>query len=367
MHPTLLDGIDGLFVTNPTNIRYLTGFAGAAPTERESFVFITNDAVYLFTYGLYREAAETLVNEHPLTALNIPLSLVLLGKDAPITTALGTLVGSLSLTRIGFEEKSCTVYELARFRDKMPEIAFVPAGDRVESLRLHKRAEELTLIRTAADLTDACFAELLPAIRPGITESMLVSHIESFFRLRGAEIAFAPIVAFGKNTALPHYGISHISNTTLAQNDILLLDFGAKVRGYAADMTRMVFVGKPKSEWINAYTTVVRANTKALALLADGERNGATLDAAAREVIAEANFPVYPHSLGHGVGLDVHESPRLTVAREEILTPGMVVTVEPGIYLAGSFGIRVEDLVLIGSTATTLLSNTPKEINILAT
>lgn len=364
MLAVLLDGIDGLFVTNPTNIRYLTGFIGAAPTERESFVLVTNHAVYLFTYGLYREAAEALAKKHPLSATGAPLSLVFLDKDLPIAIALKTLVESRSLTRIGFEEKNCTVYELGRFRDHMPDVTFIPSGDRVESLRLHKRDEETALIRSAAKLTDACFAEIIPAIQPGVTEAILVSHIESFFRRHGAENAFAPIVAFGKNTALPHYGVSHVSQTKLREHDLVLLDFGAKVEGYAADMTRMVFVGTPKPEWLAAYTAVLAANQKALALLADGERNGATLDAAAREIIAEANFPVYPHSLGHGVGLDVHESPRLTVARSALLEPDMVVTVEPGTYIAGEFGIRVEDLVLIQTNTTTLLSHSPKEITI---
>ncbi len=362
MPAVLLNGIDGLFVTNPTNIRYLTGFIGAAPTERESFVLVTNNAVHLFTYGLYREAAEVLVKKQPLSAIGAPLSLVFLGKDLPIVTALKTVAESCSLTRIGIEEKNCTVYELERFRDKIPDVTFVPAGDRVESLRIHKRHDETALIRSAAELTDACFAQIIPAIRPGVTEATLVSHIESFFRHHGAENAFAPIVAFGKNTALPHYGVSHISQTKLREHDLILLDFGAKVGGYAADMTRMVFVGTPKPEWLAAYSAVLAANHKALTLLADGERNGATLDAAAREVIAEANFPVYPHSLGHGVGLDVHESPRLTVARSASLAPDMVVTVQPGTYIAGEFGIRIEDLVLITHHGITLLSHSAKEL-----
>ncbi len=361
MNAQLLHGLDALLVTNPTNIRYLTGFAGVAPTERESYVLVTNDAVHLFTYGLYRETAENLVHTNPAAATGTPVRLVLLGKDLTITRALEHLVSATAVKRLGFEEKNCTVYELARFREKIPRIEFVPTGDRIENLRVVKKHEEIVRIRAAAELTDRCLSEMVPSLRPGATEAEIVTHIESFFRHHGAENAFAPIVAFGKNTALPHYGVSHISHAALAQNDIVLLDFGAKVEGYAADMTRMLFVGNPKPEWLAAYTAVSDANKKALSLLSDGERNGATLDAAAREVIAEANFPVYPHSLGHGVGLDVHEAPRLTVAREAILRTGMIVTVEPGVYIAGSFGIRIEDLVEITADGITVLSRSHKK------
>jgi Xaa-Pro aminopeptidase len=361
MNGHLLQGVDAIFVTNPTNIRYLTGFVSVAPTERESYVLVTNDAVHLFTYGLYRETAETLLCTNPTATTGTPLRLVLLGKDMTITRALENLLSQTGLKRVGFEEKNCTVYELARFREKIPNTEFVPTNDRIESLRVQKNGEEIVHIRTAADLTDRCLSAIKPLVRPGITEAELVTHIETFFRHHGAENAFAPIVAFGKNTALPHYGVSHISQTPLTNDDIVLLDFGAKVNGYAADMTRMVFTGTPKPAWVAAYDAVLRANTKTISLLSDGERNGATLDAAAREIIAEADLPVYPHSLGHGVGLDVHEAPRLTVAREETLRPGMVVTVEPGVYIAGSFGIRIEDLINITADGITVLSKSDKK------
>lgn len=362
MLDSLLKGLDGLFVTNPTNIRYLTGFTGVAPGERESFVLLTRDTTYLFSYALYRETAEALVRNCPVSVTGAPLTFVELNKERTITKALSHIASSLPLTRIGFEEKNITVYELRTMRDKVSEGDFIPTTDRIETSRKCKNPEELRNIQKATKLTDDCYIHIKNLLIPGVTESAIVTAIETYFRSHGAENAFAPIVAFGTNTALPHYGLSHVSVKPLRKNDLVLVDFGAKVEGYCADMTRMVFIGHPKPEWITAYSAVLGANEKALTMLANGERSGATVDAAAREIVAEANLPVYPHSLGHGVGMDVHESPRLTVFREETLKPGMVVTVEPGAYIAGSFGIRIEDLLLIQKDAIKILSHSPKEM-----
>lgn len=362
MLESLLQGLDGLFISNPTNIRYLTGFIGVAPGERESFALVTRSATYLFTYALYHETAETLVRSHPVSVTGAPLTFIELNKEHSITKALSQITSSLPLPRIGFEEKTMTVYELRTLTDKVTGSTFIPTTDRVEMHRRHKKPVEQQAIRKAAQLTDDCFLHIKNLLVPGVTESAIVAAIESYFRTHGAENAFAPIVAFGTNTALPHYGLSHVSAKKLEKNDIVLLDYGAKVDGLCADMTRMVFMGVPKPEWIAAYSAVLSANEKALAMLSVGEQNGATLDAAARKIVTEANLPVYPHSLGHGVGLDVHESPRLTVSREEILEPKMIVTVEPGIYIPGSFGIRIEDLVLIQNDGIEILSASPKKM-----
>jgi Xaa-Pro aminopeptidase len=155
------------------------------------------------------------------------------------------------------------------------------------------------------------------------------------------------------------------SYNPLRSGSLVLLDFGAKINGYCADMTRMLFVGKPKPEWVRAYETVLAAQQKALNLLKDGVRNGATLDAAAKEVIAESDLPPYSHSLGHCVGLDIHEGPRLSDKKEETLSPGMVFSVEPGVYIEGQYGIRIEDLVRLTSTGIEILSKSPRNLSIL--
>lgn len=357
MSSDVLSEIDALLVTNPTNIRYLTGFVGVSPEEREAFALVTHDKTYLFTNALYHEVSRALAGSK--------LKVIEISRENPISQELVKISARQKIKTLGFEAANLTVAEFTRLQEVLTEVALQPVYNRIETLRIKKRQQEITHIRAAATLTDQCFDYLLTIIKPGVTESAVVGAITTFFHSHAVQNAFAPIVAFGKHTSMPHYGVSHISHTACQQTDIVLLDFGAKVNGYCADMTRVVFVGTPKDEWIRAYTAVSDANTKALTLLKEGQRSGATLDAAAREVIAEANLPVYPHSLGHAVGLDIHEAPRLSVKKEEMLVPHIAVTVEPGVYIEGSYGVRIEDLVLIKNEGIEMLSTSTKTLTII--
>ncbi len=246
-----------------------------------------------------------------------------------------------------------------------------------------KREDEIENIRQAANLTDQCFDFILGKLKPGVTETEIAWQIEFFLRGSGSDLrkrtvptppatlAFSPIVAFGENTSQPHYNPNFtrpglaMQGQALRKNDLVLLDFGARVNGYCADMTRVVFIGKPKDEWIKAYNVVLNAQQKALDLLKDGVRSGATLDAAAKEVISESDLPPYPHGLGHNVGLDIHEAPRLSVKKDANLLPGMVFSIEPGVYIEGQYGIRIEDLVLLKQDGIEILSQSSKKIMIL--
>ncbi len=348
--------IDGLFVTDSTNIRYLTGFNGVSPTEREAFTLVTAESVYLFTSALYKEAAMALVRPGILWKE--------IGRDNPVSQILLRLCALHHITRLGFEDVNLTVSEHRKIQDVLTDIILIPTQNKIEIQRMKKTPTEIKHIRAAASLTDRCFDYIVPLIKPGVTESEITSEISEFFREFDAENAFSPIVAFGKNTSMPHYGLSHISRAACQTNDIVLLDFGARVKGYCSDMTRMVFVGSILPERKHAYESVLRANMKAIELLKEGVRNGATLDAAAQEIIAEASLPVYPHSLGHAVGLDIHEAPRITIKKEETLYPSMAITVEPGTYTEGSFGIRIEDLIHIQNDGIDVLSHSPKTLTI---
>ena len=349
----LLKSIHGLLVTNPTNIRYLTGFVGVAPEEREAYILMTNKTTYLFTNSLYLEQAKQLTG----------VTVVQISRENPISMELQKLCDELGITRLGFEDANLTVAEFTKLKNVLTGIKLVPTQERIEELRMVKRKDEIESIRYAADLTDQCFKILLKNIRPGMTERKLAMYIEGFFKSRGAENAFAPIVAFNEHSSQPHY--HELSNTPLRRGSLILLDFGARVNGYCADMSRVVFLGKPKKEWAETYTTVLNAQQKALDLLSSGERNGATLDAAAKEIIAEADAPLYSHSLGHGVGLDIHETPRLRDKKAEILKPDMVFSVEPGVYIEGQYGIRIEDLVRLTHTGTEVLSRSPRTLTVL--
>lgn len=343
-----------MLITNPTNVRYLTGFVGVE--DRDAYVLLTNNKTYFFTNSLYMEQAKN-------------MSPILISRENPISIELKKLCEELKINTLGFEETNLTVAELTKLNKVLTDVTLVPTQKRIEELRQIKRPDEIENIKKACAITDACFDFILKKIRPDVTENEIAWEIETFFRRNGATSAFSTIVAFGKNTSMPHYNsLSHGAKKiqSLALNsEIILLDFGAKYNGYCADMTRVVFVGKPKPEWIRAYETVSEAQKKALDLLAAGEHHGATLDAAAKEVIAEAGLPPYPHNLGHNIGLDVHEGPRLSVKKDEQLLPGMVFSVEPGVYIPDRYGIRIEDLVRLTDTGIEVLTRSPKTIIIL--
>lgn len=358
MHKGFFGSLDGILITDPSNIRYLTGFIGVAPEEREAYVLLTHNKITLFASRLYSEAARRLTNAKRLTFVE-------LSRDHPLSGSLTAITNEDNIKKLGFEEANLTVAEFNKLRQSLPDVRLIPTREKIEQVRMIKRQDEITLIRQAAALTDACLTQLRQKIHPGISENTLAMAIDQFFRQNGAGNAFSAIVAFGSHTSQPHYNNMPSQEFLLEKNDIILIDMGARIEGYCADMTRMLFVGKPKQEWITAYEAVLSANEKALELLADGERNGATLDAAAREVIAEAGFPVYPHSLGHAVGLNIHEAPRLTVQNAEILKPYMAITIEPGIYVEGAFGIRIEDLILVKENGIEVLSMSSKQPHVL--
>ncbi len=331
----ILRSLDALLITNATNIRYLTGFVGAE--DRDAYVLLTKNKTYFFTNSLYMEQAKK-------------LSPIQISRDYPITQALQ----DIKIETLEFEEHDLTVAEFNKFSKLF---TMIPTQGNIEKLRQIKKADELAHIKKTCVITDTCFDFIIKKLKPGATESEIAWDIETFFRKNNAQSAFSPIVAFGKNSSMPHY---QPKNAVLKNNDIVLLDFGAKYQGYCADMTRMVFVGTPKDEWVVAYNTVLQAQNKALELLREGTRSGATLDAAAKEVIAEAGLPPYSHSLGHNVGLDIHEGPRLTVKKDETLLPGMVFSIEPGVYIEGQYGIRIEDLVLLKEDGIEVLSKSKK-------
>ncbi len=343
-----LHDIDALLVTNPVNIRYLTGFIGVAPEERESYILLSNDTKYLFTNLLYVEQAKALEG----------VEVIQISRENPLSKEVLNLTTKLGIKKLGFEDDNLTVAEFTKLKDTLTDVAFIPTRNRIEEQRMIKRKDEIEHIKLAAKITDQCFSYIRKRIRPGVTESRLAWEIESFCKVKAGGNAFSPIVAFNEHSSQPHY--ESRGNSPLRNGSLILLDFGASVNGYCADMTRVVFLGTPKPEWVRAYETTLSANEKAMELLIDGERHGATLDAAAKEIIAEADFPTYPHSLGHAVGLAIHEAPRLSATKDEILKTDMVITVEPGIYIEGQYGIRIEDLVRLTANGTEVLSKSPK-------
>lgn len=248
-----------------------------------------------------------------------------------------------------------------------------------------KKPEEIQAIEKACQLGDKTFNYILKKIKPGVTEKQLAFEIKFFIKKHGGGTSFRPIVAFGANSSIPHH---KTSNKQLATRELVLLDFGVKLNNYCSDMTRVVFFGKATNKQKHIYETVLQAQKVAIEHLGrwqaerktprgwptrpersrrDGLPRGGTIEAkevdkVARDYIINAGFPTMPHGLGHGVGLKVHEPPRLSPKSKNVLKPGMVFSIEPGIYLPGKFGIRIEDLVALTPSGLQILTQAPKEI-----
>jgi len=328
--------LDALYITRPENVRYLTGF----PHPEDAQVLITPEGAFLLTDPRYPEAER----ESRLPARVLKRE----EREALFQDLRG---------RVGFEAEHLPYAALERLRELSPA-EWVPTKGVIERLRLKKSPEEVARIRQAQALAERALERALALLRPGAEEREVALEIEFFLRKEGAEgVAFPPIVASGARGALPHAGASE---KRLEPGELITLDLGAKVAGYHSDMTRTVALGKPSPEMRRVYEAVQEALEVALQGLKPG-RTGKEVDALAREALGRHGLDRYfVHSLGHGVGLAVHEGPGLSPYTEEVLEPGMVVTVEPGVYLPGVGGVRIEELVLITEDGIELLSRFPR-------
>lgn len=346
-------GVDALLITSSYNIAYLTGIHAFSVEEREARMLITSTHAFLFTDARYVEMVR-------------PLGFVALQEvnfSNPLSKQLQDIIEKENLKTLGFEEENITYREVSELEEKLG-IDFIPLSEVVENIRVVKDNKEATFVREACKLTDRGFDFILKHLTPGVTELEIKTQLENHIRLEGGDTAFSSIVAFGKNSAIPH----HMSGTTkLQENDIVLLDFGAKKGGYCSDMTRTVFTGKVSDKLKKIYQTTLDSQEVALAylkqhMIEDFETRNVH-EYATSHIRAEG-FPPIPHAIGHGVGLQVHELPTLSPYSEERLEPGMVVTVEPGIYLPELGGVRIEDTVLITPSGYEILTGSPKELTV---
>jgi Xaa-Pro aminopeptidase len=333
-------GLDALLVQSLPNIRYLTGFSGSF-----ALLLARADELVLVTDFRYQTQAPREVG--PLARVEVDRS--------NVWQRLKRVVAERPRGRVGFEAHVATVQDRGRY-DELGADTWIPVEGVVEALRAIKDAAEVAAIRAAATLAQEALAETLPGVRAGETELVVAARLEAALRTRGSEWhPFPTIVASGPRSALPH---ARTSGRELARGDLLLLDFGAQVDGYCADLTRVAVVGAQADERQRAiHGVVAQAQTRALAGLRPG-LTGREGDALARDLITQRGYgDAFGHSLGHGLGLEVHESPRLAATADVLLPAGAVVTVEPGIYLPGWGGIRLEDDVLLTDTGVDLLSD----------
>ncbi len=354
--------LDALFVSDQNNVAYLTGCHGLSPHERESFLFISAASTYLLTFPTYFDLFNKKDSEY--ITLNIT-------QEKRLRDHLNDIIAKEHIKIIGCEQENLTVSEYEQLKERVSAKWQTTSGI-IESFRLIKDPSETDTIRHAATVTDDVFSYLQSHIREGMTEKEIAVELEYQIKKRADDVAFSPIVAFNEHAAIPHYLPTHSAQLTV--HNLILLDFGAKKDGYCSDMTRVIFFGTPKNEHIKVYDTVLEAQKRALDYLHTRCRDtrpcvsteiGSETDRIAREYITSQGYPEYQHGLGHGVGLAIHEAPRLRNGGADDLQPGMVVTVEPGIYLPGICGVRIEDLVVLTDDGIEMLSKSTKELCII--
>ena len=331
-----------LLVTSLPNIRYLMGFSGSAAVA----VVALDRPDRLFTNFLYQEQVKSEID--PAVEIRVITDSLLAAVRIEVAAE----------GRLGFEKSHMSVAERERWRDDDgPELKGVNGW--VEELRAVKSPVETDSLARAASVADRVFEEILSDIRVGITERELAARIDYKLALHGSERpAFETIAAFGERSAMPH---ARPGNRVLRDGDVVLLDFGAVVDGYASDLSRTIACGTPERPLREAYDLVLAAQRAALDGIAPG-LTGREVDALSREPIEAAGYgDRYGHSLGHGIGLEVHEDPKLGRRSEARLRTGMVVTLEPGIYIGGLGGVRIEDDVVVGPDGPRVLTGAPKQ------
>lgn len=337
--------LDGVLIHKAENRTYVTGFTGS-----EGFVLVTQQAALLLVDFRYVEQAHT---EAP--------AFEVIKAQREFTPSLVEVVRSRELRRLGFERDGVTYQQYQDVARALEPVELVPV-DSVDRLRWVKDRDELARIRQAVAIGDAAFTHIQGFLRPGAVERAVAMELEFFMRRQGADKeAFDSVVASGPRSALPH---GRASDRAMQRGDLVTVDFGAIYRGYASDCTRTVVLGEAAPRQREIYLLVLAALQTALGGIRPGMQ-GKEADALARTVIAEAGYgDAFGHSLGHGVGLAVHEGPRLSSRAEEMLEPGMVVTVEPGIYLPGWGGVRIEDLVVITEHGCEVLTHAAKDLDL---
>jgi Xaa-Pro aminopeptidase len=343
--------VDALLVTGLTNVRYLTGFTGSNGQTLVAGSGAAGDQDVFFTDGRYTEQSRHEVPDMQRVTYT-----------GAFAEALGAELSRLGVERLGFEAEQITVRGHERLATGLGDaVELVACDDHVEQLRWIKDDEELELLRSAQAVTDQAFDDVLEVLAVGVTELQVARQLESLLRRDGADgLSFESIVAFGEHAAEPHHEPTH---RPLEEGDIIKLDFGALFGGYHADMTRTIAFGQPPAELRKIHDTVREAQQAGIDAVREGV-TGAEVDAVARAVIEGAGYgEAFSHGLGHGVGLDIHEGPRL--GREfasHTLPSRAVVTVEPGIYVPGLGGARIEDMVEVTPAGCRVLGNATREL-----
>ena len=343
--------LDAILISRAANKRYYAGFKLGFGEESTSgysgSLLVTRDVQLILADSRYTEQAAT---EAP--------AFELVAATGPLEVELPALLERHAIESLGMEAQVVPHATWTALAAAAPGTELHQVDDELVPLRIVKSADEVAAIEAACALTDACFAHLVDVTRAGMTERQVAWEIESFFRTNGADgPAFEPIVLAGARAAMPH---GRPSDAHVEPGNVLLIDFGCAVDGYRSDMTRTVFVGEVPDDFRRYHDAVREGQARAFEALASGV-DGRAVDAVARRRIEAEGIEPYGHGLGHGIGLETHEPPRLRRTESYTLETGMVFSVEPGIYLPGVTGIRIEDIVVLEASGPRLLTKSPRE------
>ena len=338
------DNLDAILLTSDISRRYITGF-----NYTDGYVVVSRNMVYLLADFRFIEAAKAYETDEVQV-------IMMKGKYFEQLTR---LFAEINAKNIGYEDTMLTCSEFERLRSGLNELNLCPMGALLDDQREIKENDEIEKITAAQRIAEKGFCHMLDFIKPDMTEKEVALELEFFMRKNGAEAsAFDIIAVSGSASSMPH----GVPRDVKLEKGFLTLDFGAVVDGYLSDMTRTIVLGKADEEMKSIYNTVFEAQLRAIEFISAG-KTGEECDKAARDIIDNAGFrDCFGHGLGHGVGMYIHESPRLSPAGKKVLRPGHVVTVEPGIYIAGKYGVRIEDMVVVTENGNVNLTLADKSL-----
>lgn len=341
--------LDALLLIDARNRYYATGFHST-----DGAVVVTPDKAYFITDSRYIEAAQETIGDRA--------EVLLCDRERPMRQCLQTILADCAVQKLGAEDGSLTYADYLSF-ERILGLQLIPAQQLVMQLRQSKQPHELAYLRQAQEITDRAFADVLPLIRPGVTEREIAAElVYRMLKYGGEGNSFDPIVVTGRKTSMPH-GVP--GDVAVQPGDFVTMDFGCLKGGYCSDMTRTVAVGHASEEMRRVYDTVLQAQLAGIAAARAGV-TGAEIDGAARGVIANAGYgPYFGHSFGHSLGLDIHESPNAAPNNDQPMPEHAVVSAEPGIYLPGRFGVRIEDVLHLTADGAEDITHSPKDLLIL--
>lgn len=350
---------DTVFVSSVPLITYFTGFPHFSIEEREAYLIFTKSDQFIVTDPRYAEAVGKQVKD---------FKLLVRSRETPFLKQLEDLAKRYKIVNLGIEEDNLTVSEYKALKKVFKKISHFS----MTQLRLIKSPDEIRKIEKACRIGDLAFKYIKSQIKPGISEIELANKLEDFIRTKGAKLSFETIAAFGKNASVPHHGTGRTRLKDLSTGQFIKLDFGVKYQNYCSDMTRTVFYGQPSTRQIQIYQTVLKSQRQAASYIEKHFKISpkepllaSEVARVARNLIVSRGFETIPHALGHGIGLEVHEAPNLSVKSQHVLQNGMVFSIEPGIYIPDYGGVRIEDLFVIQNNQLKQLTKSPKELTII--